>query len=97
MKIHIWIKKEDALRGIITEYHNHLPQVSYSSYVQVSISVDEYTQLEDEYKEKHTTDFRSLTDTDCNYTAGIDGPGIETNEFERHCLDNQIDPYLQTK
>ena len=50
MKVNIWIKKEDVLSGNITEHHTHLPQVSYSSYVQVSISVDEFAKLEDVYK-----------------------------------------------
>tara|TARA_R110002051_G_C8720231_1_gene496600 strand:+ start:1752 stop:1910 length:159 start_codon:yes stop_codon:yes gene_type:complete len=47
MKVNIWIKKEDVKSGTITEYHIHLPQVSYNSYVQVTITADEFVQLED--------------------------------------------------
>ena len=39
MKIHIWIKKEDALSGNITEW-SLLPLKE--NYVQVSISIDEF-------------------------------------------------------
>jgi len=48
MKVHIWIKKEDVKKGVITEYHTNQPQISYSSYVQVSITSDEYVQLSDQ-------------------------------------------------
>jgi len=47
MKILIYIKKEDAISGNITEYHTHLPQPGYANYVQVSISQDEFARLED--------------------------------------------------
>jgi len=47
MKVNIWIKKEEVLSGNITEYHTHIPQVSYTNYVQVSITVDEFAKLED--------------------------------------------------
>ena len=47
MKVNIWIKKEDVKKGVITEYHTNQPQISYSSYVQVSITSDEYVQLDD--------------------------------------------------
>ena len=47
MKIQIWIKKEDAISGKITEYHCHIPQVSYNNYVQVVISQNEFARLED--------------------------------------------------
>jgi len=50
MKINIWIKKDDALSGKITEYHCHIPQVSYTNYVQVVISQDEFAELEDSKK-----------------------------------------------
>ena len=70
------------LQNIITIY----PQVSYSSYIQVSISVDEFTRLEDEYREKYTAGIQPSTIVDST-----------VNDFERHCLDNKIDPYLQTK
>jgi len=81
MKIHIWIKKEDVTTGTITEYHTHLPQVSYNNYVQVSISVDEFTRLEDVHKNTTTNqlEFGFQSDVDCNYTVSIDGPGIEYN------------------
>ena len=47
MRVHIWIKKEDIKNGTITEYHTHIPQPGYPSYVQVPITTDEYIQLED--------------------------------------------------
>jgi len=72
MKVHIWIKKEDVKKGIITEYHSNQPQVSYSSYVQVSISTDEFTRLEDSRIDKKSNEeqlsFGFQADTDCNYT-----------------------------
>ena len=81
MKVNIWIKKEDVKKGIITEYHTNQPQVSYSSYVQVSISVDEFTRLEDSRMDRESHEgqlsFGFESDTDCTYTMSIDGPGIE--------------------
>jgi len=50
MKIQIWIKKDEAVSGKITEYHCHIPQVSYGNYVQVVISQDEFARLEDSKK-----------------------------------------------
>jgi len=47
MKVNIWIKKEDAISGNISEHHAILPQGGYSNYIQVSISVDEFAQLEE--------------------------------------------------
>ena len=47
MKIYIWIRKEDAISGKITEHHYQCPQPGWQNYVQVSISVDEFTRLED--------------------------------------------------
>ena len=47
MKIQIWIHKDEAVTGKITEYHFQCPQVGYVNYVQVSISVDEFVRLED--------------------------------------------------
>ena len=81
MKVNIWIKKEDVKKGIITEYHTNQPQVSYSSYVQVSISVDEFTRLDDSRMDKEShkgqLSFGFESDIDCNYTMSIDGPGIK--------------------
>ena len=48
MKVNIWIKKEDVKTGVITEYHTNQPQISYSSYVQVAITSDEFVQLDDD-------------------------------------------------
>jgi hypothetical protein len=50
MKINIWIKKDEAVSGKITEYHCHIPQVSYGNYVQVVVSQDEFAKLEDSKK-----------------------------------------------
>ena len=50
MKIQIWIKRTEAVSGKITEYHCHIPQVSYTNYVQVVISQDEFAKLEDNNK-----------------------------------------------
>ncbi len=48
MKIHIWIKKEEAISGNITKYYNSPPQSSdWPNYVEVSISQDEFAILED--------------------------------------------------
>ena len=50
MKVNIWIHKNDVIDGKITEYHCHIPQVSYTNYVQVVISQDEFAKLEDNNK-----------------------------------------------
>jgi hypothetical protein len=71
MKVNIWIKKEDVKSGTITEHHTHLPQVGYVNYVQVSISTDEFIQLEDNKTAKFTKEFGFQTDTDCNYTIDV--------------------------
>ena len=48
MKIHIWIKKKDVLSGKITKYYSYLPlSETYTDWVQVSITVDEFVKLED--------------------------------------------------
>ena len=47
MKILIWIKKEEAISGAITEHHYTIPQAGYQNYVQVEVSQDEFAQLED--------------------------------------------------
>jgi len=62
MKILIWIKKEDAISGNISEHHATLPQGGYNNYIQVEITQDYFVQLED----KGT-----------RYSASIDGPGVE--------------------
>ena len=49
MKIHIWIRKTEAISGNITKYYNVPPQGSdWPEYVEVSISQDKFAQLEDE-------------------------------------------------
>ena len=57
MRIHIWIKKEDAISGNITTYYTNETE----GYVQVSITQDVFTILED-----------NIT----HYSASIDGPGV---------------------
>ncbi len=47
MKINIWVKKEEAISGKITEYHLHIPQPGYQNYVQVLVTQDEFATLED--------------------------------------------------
>jgi hypothetical protein len=49
MKILIWIKREDAVTGTINKYYTVLPMVvNKHGWVQVQISRDEFTKLEDE-------------------------------------------------
>jgi hypothetical protein len=49
MKILIWIKREDAVSGIITKYYTYLPiSEKFHEWVQVEITQDEFTKLEDE-------------------------------------------------
>tara|TARA_R110002074_G_scaffold13403_1_gene47870 strand:+ start:37 stop:198 length:162 start_codon:yes stop_codon:yes gene_type:complete len=47
MKILIWIKREEAVSGGITEYYTFLPARSYQEWVQVEITQDEFARLED--------------------------------------------------
>ena len=68
MKVNIWVKKEDVLSGIITECYNQLPQANYISYVQVSISVDEYVKLQDNTANKHISDENLRTTVNCSET-----------------------------
>jgi len=55
MKILIWIKKEDAISGDITEHHAQCPQPGYTSYIQVEITQDEYVKLRDKVFETKET------------------------------------------
>ena len=45
--------------------------------VNIWIKKEEVIQLEDNKTAKFTKEFGFQTDTDCNYTVSIDGPGIE--------------------
>jgi hypothetical protein len=48
MKILIWIRREDAISGSIDKYYTYLPfNEKYQEWVQVEISRDEFTRLED--------------------------------------------------
>ena len=48
MKILIWIRREDAISGSIDKYYTYLPfNEKYHEWVQVEISRDEFTKLED--------------------------------------------------
>jgi|TARA_R110001592_G_scaffold306954_1_gene580046 hypothetical protein len=48
MKVNIWIHKNDVIDGKITEYQYTRPYHDRNEeWVQVTISVDEYAQLED--------------------------------------------------
>lgn len=48
MKILIWIRRENAVSGSIDKYYTYLPfNEKYQEWVQVEISRDEFTKLED--------------------------------------------------
>ena len=47
MRVHIWIHKDDIMKGVITEYHYQCPQPGWQNYVQISITSDEFVKLED--------------------------------------------------
>tara|TARA_R100000544_G_C2225675_1_gene60485 strand:+ start:346 stop:555 length:210 start_codon:yes stop_codon:yes gene_type:complete len=66
MKVLVYVKKEDVISGNITEYHTHRPQPGYEKYIQISISQDEFVQLDDRksgkwYKEQYNRN-RSMKD-----------------------------------
>ena len=50
MKILIWIKREDAVTGDINKYYTVLPLIGFNKHewVQVEITQNEFTILEDE-------------------------------------------------
>jgi hypothetical protein len=51
MKILIWIRREDVISGSIDKYYTYLPfNEKYHEWVQVQITQDEFTKLEDEEK-----------------------------------------------
>ena len=58
MKVNIWIKKEDVLTGKITEYLPYITnlQGGTGNYVQISITQDEFAQLEDRNLEENDWD-----------------------------------------
>ena len=78
MKVNIWIKKEDVKKGVITEYHTNQPQISYSSYVQVSITSDEYVQLDDKYDpiDRDPADSIECCDKDHPCECGMEGQSL---------------------
>ena len=48
MKVTIWVKKDDIIKGNITDYYNICPQGSNcADYFQVTIDSDEFCLLED--------------------------------------------------
>jgi len=52
MKIHIWLNKDEAVSGNITNYYVAQPirkndNKDYQNYIQVAIDIDEFTELED--------------------------------------------------
>ena len=47
MRVYIWVHKDEVIEGKIIEYYQHLPIGGYMDYVQVSITVEEFVQLED--------------------------------------------------
>jgi len=50
MRVIVWIKKSEAISGRITKWYNRNPQLTViegGDYVQVQISQDEFTKLED--------------------------------------------------
>jgi hypothetical protein len=63
MKIHIWVRKSEAISGKITKYYNMAPQSSdWPHYVEVSISQDEFVKLEDSLED--TSKKLSVSDLD---------------------------------
>ena len=67
MKIHIWIKKEDAISGNITKYYNTIPQLAqsdYENYVEVSITQDEFAVLEDSSNTNNSVVYESDLDNE---------------------------------
>jgi len=54
MRVNIWIDKDDIISGEITQHHYQCPQPGYQNYVQVSITPDEFTRLEDPKDIKHS-------------------------------------------
>ena len=57
MKVNIWIHKNDIINGTIDKYYLWRPQISgYDNYVQVTITSDEFTRLEDNNKIKDWKD-----------------------------------------
>ena len=50
MKIIVWVRKSEAISGLITKWYHRNPQptvVQGGDYVQVEITQDEFTKLED--------------------------------------------------
>jgi hypothetical protein len=48
MKVLIWIRREDAVSGSINKYYTYLPiNEQYQEWVQVEITQDQFTNLED--------------------------------------------------
>ena len=47
MKVLIWIHKDEAVGGKIIEYYFQCPMGGWQSYVQVAITQEEFTKLED--------------------------------------------------
>ena len=48
MKVYIWVHKNDIIKRIISKYHYTRPYHDRNEeWVQVSVSVDEFAQLED--------------------------------------------------
>tara|TARA_R110000824_G_scaffold5206_4_gene24159 strand:+ start:1007 stop:1288 length:282 start_codon:yes stop_codon:yes gene_type:complete len=61
MKIHVWVHKDDIINGEITKHYFQCPQIGYINYVQVEITQNEFTRLQDK---------------GIQYSASIDGPGV---------------------
>ena len=48
MKVYIWVHKNDVIKGIISKYHYTRPYHDRNNeWVQISISTDKFTQLEE--------------------------------------------------
>ena len=55
MKILIWVHKNEAISGEISNYFFHCPQqTNWSEYVQIEITQDEFAKLEDREIDKET-------------------------------------------
>ena len=52
MKVNIWVKREDLLRGDITQYRYGVKNKDYKEWISISITEDEFVRLEDNRNEE---------------------------------------------
>ena len=52
MRVHIWVHKNDVTNNKITNYYLWRPQMTgHQDYVQIAITTDEFSRLEDNHKQ----------------------------------------------